>query len=68
MDKCKNYDNPEDCDAPKAPGSPLCHECRNAALCACRSGVKPRLNRSGDDGGVQLSNDVLRSCGGRTTD
>jgi hypothetical protein len=64
MEKHKNCDNPKKCREPKVPGSDLCHACRNAALCACKSDVKPKLRREDGDSELRLSNDVYQSCGG----
>lgn len=62
MEKCKN------CDSKAVPGCPLCYECRDTALRACKSKVRPKLNRADGDCELRLSNDVYRSCGGVPSD
>ena len=59
MEKCKN------CDTPAVCGSVLCHDCRNEAMCECKSNVTPKLRRSDSDGDLVLSQQVYRSCKGK---
>jgi hypothetical protein len=60
MEKCKN------CDTPAVCGSVLCHDCRNEAMCECKSNVTPKLRRSDGDGDLVLSQQVYRSCKGKS--
>ena len=60
MEMCKN------CDTPAVCGSVLCHDCRNEALCECKSNVTPKLRRSDGDGDLVLSQQVYRSCKGKS--